>query len=93
MISKRVLARIDPRFAPPPQPSYMMYPPAYYNVPPMAPPPVYEPPSGATKADPSQWRTDPTRRPHPNEPAPMYSPPPGPPPNTAQAPLDNVVRS
>jgi hypothetical protein len=40
-----------------------------------APPPTYAPPQGATKIDPSQWRSEPTRRP-----ADDYAAPEGPPP-------------
>lgn len=66
-----------------------------YNMHPMPPPmydpnaplpPTYQPPMGGTKVDPSQWRSEPTRRPGqtqaqaPAEPSPDYDAPPGPPP-------------
>lgn len=55
-------------------------PPPMYD-PNAAMPPTYQPPAGATKVDPSQWRSEPTRRPAENgEPAPSYDAPPGPPP-------------
>ncbi|KAK6612272.1 hypothetical protein H4I96_01485 [Botrytis cinerea] len=57
-------------------------PPPMYD--PNAPlPPTYQPPAGATKVDPSQWRSEPTRRPADDggESAPDYEAPSGPPPN------------
>ena len=46
-------------------------------------PPTYQPPAGATKVDPTQWRSEPTRRPaESGEAAPDYTAPPGPPPAT-----------
>jgi len=61
---------------PMPQP---MPPPMYDPNAPM--PPTYQPPEGATKVDPSQWRSQPTRRPAEGEdPAPDYEAPAGPPP-------------
>ncbi|ESZ93643.1 hypothetical protein SBOR_5948 [Sclerotinia borealis F-4128] len=58
-----------------------MPPPMYDSNAPM--PPTYQPPAGATKVDPSQWRSQPTRRPADDggESAPEYEAPPGPPPN------------
>ncbi|KAA8575794.1 hypothetical protein EYC84_004889 [Monilinia fructicola] len=58
-----------------------MPPPIYDPSAPM--PPTYQPPAGATKVDPSQWRSQPTRRPADDggESAPNYEAPPGPPPN------------
>lgn len=47
MVSRREMARVDPSYAYP-QATYAPYPPpppAYYNMQPMAPPPVYEPPA------------------------------------------------
>ncbi|PSS08737.1 hypothetical protein M430DRAFT_37498 [Amorphotheca resinae ATCC 22711] len=58
-----------------------MPPPVYDPSAPM--PPVYQPPEGATKVDPSQWRSEPTRRPAEEDPAPSYEAPPGPPPRAA----------
>lgn len=56
-----------------------MPPPMYDPNAPM--PPTYQPPAGATKVDPSQWRSEPTRRPaESGEAAPSYDAPPGPPP-------------
>jgi len=63
---------------------YPMPPPIYDpNAP---PPPTYQPPEGASKVDPSQWRTEPTRRPaETGEPSPAYDAPPGPPPAAVHA--------
>lgn len=56
-----------------------MPPPMYDPNAPM--PPTYQPPAGATKVDPSQWRSEPTRRPaESGEAAPSYDAPQGPPP-------------
>lgn len=91
MISKHKLARIDPQYAypqsnyrtyRPQQDVYGMYamPPPVYD--PGAPrPPIYEPPQGATKADPSQWRSEPTRRPADGAAGSDFAPPSGPPPS------------
>jgi len=55
-------------------------PPPMYD-PNSAAPPSYMPPAGATKIDPSQRRSEPTRRPaESSDPAPDYEAPPGPPP-------------
>ena len=57
-------------------------PPPVYD-PNSAMPPTYQPPAGATKVDPTQWRSEPTRRPaESGEAAPDYTAPPGPPPAT-----------
>lgn len=60
-------------------------PPPMYD--PNAPlPPTYQPPAGGSKVDPSQWRSEPTRRPQETgEPSPAYGAPPGPPPAAVQA--------
>jgi hypothetical protein len=58
-----------------------MPPPLYDPNAPM--PPVYQPPAGGSKVDPSQWRAEPTRRPSNGEPSPEYEAPPGPPPAAA----------
>lgn len=61
-----------------------MPPPMYDPSAPM--PPTYQPPAGATKVDPSQWRAEPTRRPaESGEPAPEYEAPAGPPPAAVYA--------
>ena len=83
---------MDPRYAYP-QSVYTNYRPDYYNMHPMPPPvydpnsarpPFYEPPQGATKTDPSQWRAEPTRRPAEQTGGEQtggdYAPPAGPPP-------------
>ncbi|KAF4629613.1 hypothetical protein G7Y89_g8531 [Cudoniella acicularis] len=50
-------------------------------------PPTYQPPPGATKVNPSQWSSQPTRRPATGseEAAPSYEAPPGPPPAALRA--------
>jgi hypothetical protein len=61
-----------------------MPPPMYDPNAPM--PPSYQPPAGGSKVDPSQWRTEPTRRPaESGEPSPEYSAPSGPPPAHIEA--------
>ncbi|KAL3958863.1 hypothetical protein ACCO45_007025 [Purpureocillium lilacinum] len=50
------------------------------NRPPMYPGQPAGPPEGGSKVDPSQWRTEPTRRAPESNPAPDYAPPAGPPP-------------
>ncbi|OAQ83265.1 ubiquitin-protein ligase Sel1/Ubx2 [Purpureocillium lilacinum] len=58
-----------------------MAPPVYDpNRPPMYPGQPAGPPEGGSKVDPSQWRTEPTRRAPESNPAPDYAPPAGPPP-------------
>lgn len=59
-----------------------MPPPMYDPNAPM--PPTYQPPEGATKVDPSQWRSEPTRRPQESgEASPAYEAPSRPPPAAA----------
>ena len=98
LLSRRDRARYDPNYQnpavyynqyPPPQQNtqhgmYPMPPPLYNNS---DLPPTYQPPAGATKVDPSQWRAEPTRRPAETtgEPSPAYEAPPGPPPAAVQA--------
>ncbi|KAH7391366.1 hypothetical protein BKA64DRAFT_101700 [Cadophora sp. MPI-SDFR-AT-0126] len=98
LLSRRDRARYDPNYQnpavyyhqyPPPQQNgqhgmYPMPPPLYNNS---DLPPTYQPPAGATKVDPSQWRAEPTRRPAETtgEPSPAYEAPPGPPPTAVQA--------
>ncbi|KUJ24295.1 uncharacterized protein LY89DRAFT_679459 [Mollisia scopiformis] len=61
---------------------HAMPPPMYDPNAPM--PPTYQPPEGATKVDPSQWRSQPTRRPQESgEASPAYEAPAGPPPASA----------
>lgn len=58
-------------------------PPPVYD-PNSAMPPTYQPPAGASKVDPSQWRAEPTRRPQETgEASPAYEAPSGPPPAAA----------
>jgi len=89
LLSRRQRARFDPNYQNPSvynsYPHDQQYglqniPPPMYN--PNAPmPPAYQPPAGATKVDPSQWRSEPTRRPaESGEAAPSYDAPQGPPP-------------
>jgi len=91
LLNRDQRARYDPSYQNPhafysnyPQPGdqYSMHPmpPPMYD--PNAPqPPTYQPPAGGSKIDPSQWRSEPTRRPaESGEPAPDYDAPPGPPP-------------
>ncbi|KAI9047615.1 hypothetical protein LZ554_008328 [Drepanopeziza brunnea f. sp. 'monogermtubi'] len=93
LLSRRDRARYDPAFQtpsvyynqyPPQQQSeydrFSMPPPLYTNA---DLPPTYQPPAGSTKVAPSQWRTDPTRRPAEvvaSQPSPPYQAPAGPPP-------------
>ena len=71
MVSKRELARVDPRYAYP-QATYMPYgPPPAYGMDPMAPPPVYHPPGPGSKINPAQGQPEPKAE---------FDPPPGPPP-------------
>lgn len=52
-------------------------------------PPTYQPPMGGSKVDPSQWRTQPTRRPaEGSDSSPEYEAPPGPPPAAAMRPTN-----
>ncbi|KAH8592096.1 hypothetical protein B0O99DRAFT_518210 [Bisporella sp. PMI_857] len=96
LLNRQQRARFDPNYQNP-QAYYSPYrpdggqygmhpmPPPMYN-PNEPPPPVYQPPAGGTKVDPSQWRTEPTRRPNENaEASPSYDAPPGPPPAAVQA--------
>ncbi|PBP21004.1 vacuolar assembly/sorting protein VPS8 [Diplocarpon rosae] len=97
LLSRRDRARYDPMYQNPsvyyntyPQQNnsqYGMYPvpPPVYNHADL--PPTYQPPAGATKIDPSQWRAEPTRRPADTigEPSPAYEAPPGPPPAAMNA--------
>ncbi|KAK2625592.1 hypothetical protein QTJ16_004904 [Diplocarpon rosae] len=97
LLSRRDRARYDPMYQNPsvyyntyPQQNnsqYGMYPvpPPVYNHADL--PPTYQPPAGATKIDPSQWRAEPTRRPADTigEPSPAYEAPPGPPPAAINA--------
>lgn len=99
LVHRQDLARVDQRYAYPQNPTYTSYHPnAYYNMQPMPPPvydpnaprpPVYQPPEGATKADPSQWRAEPTRRPAEGQQTGVqdadFVPPPGPPPSAMTA--------
>ncbi|PMD61523.1 uncharacterized protein K444DRAFT_628549 [Hyaloscypha bicolor E] len=90
LLNRQQRARYDPSYQNPhvfytsyPQPGgqYGMnpMPPPMYD--PNGQPPVYQPPAGASKVDPSQWRSEPTRRPaESGEQAPEYDAPPGPPP-------------
>ncbi|PMD20835.1 hypothetical protein NA56DRAFT_704066 [Hyaloscypha hepaticicola] len=90
LLNREQRARYDPSYQNPhvfytryPQPGgqYGMnpMPPPMYD--PNGQPPSYQPPAGATKVDPSQWRSEPTRRPaESGEQAPEYEAPPGPPP-------------
>ncbi len=96
LLSRRDRARYDPNYQSPavyyntyPQQNtqygmYPMPPPVYNNA---DLPPTYQPPAGATKVDPSQWRAEPTRRPAETtgEASPAYEAPPGPPPAVVQA--------
>ncbi|XMA18456.1 hypothetical protein WAI453_011247 [Rhynchosporium graminicola] len=97
LLSRRDRARYDPTYQTPAV-YYNQYPPqqqGQYGMHPMPPPlyntadlpPTYQPPAGATKIDPSQWRAEPTRRPADTtgEPSPAYDAPPGPPTATVQA--------
>ncbi|PNY28597.1 Uncharacterized protein TCAP_01487 [Tolypocladium capitatum] len=70
-----------------PQDTYGYYQPNAYQMNNMPPPPVYDPsrppvysspPDGGSKVDPSQWRSEPTRRPAEENPAPAYTAPAGP---------------
>ncbi|CAG8980534.1 hypothetical protein HYALB_00002531 [Hymenoscyphus albidus] len=92
LLSRSQRAQFDPWYQEPTI-YYQTYPPpgAHYGMHPMPPPvydpnmpPTYQPPAGASKVDPSQWRTEPTRRPAESDPAPGYAPPPGPPPPALQ---------
>ncbi|KAH6669441.1 hypothetical protein B0J14DRAFT_517698 [Halenospora varia] len=84
LLNRQQRARYDPAYQNP-SVYYNQYdmqanmPPPMYN-PNAQMPPVYQPPAGATKVDPSQWRAEPTRRPAESDPAPDYTAPPGPPP-------------
>ncbi|CZR55255.1 uncharacterized protein PAC_05142 [Phialocephala subalpina] len=94
LLNREQRARYDPAYQNP-QVYYTQYPAggAQYGMNPMPPPmydpnapmpPTYQPPEGATKVDPSQWRSQPTRRPQESgEPSPAYEAPPGPPPAAA----------
>jgi hypothetical protein len=96
LLNRHQRARYDPSYQnphvfynnyPPPGGQYGMHPmpPPMYD--PNAPqPPTYQPPAGASKVDPSQWRSEPTIRPaESGEPAPDYEAPPGPPPAAIHA--------
>ncbi|KAG9232948.1 hypothetical protein BJ875DRAFT_62048 [Amylocarpus encephaloides] len=93
LLSRRQRAQVDPNYQNP-SAYYTPYPQgAQYGMNPMPPPmydpnsqmpPTYQPPAGATKVDPTQWRSEPTRRPAEGEPAPGYDAPPGPPPSALQ---------
>jgi hypothetical protein len=90
LLNRQQRARYDPSYQNPhvfytsyPQPGgqYGMnpMPPQLYD--PNGQPPNYQPPAGASKVDPSQWRSEPIRRPaESGEQAPEYEAPPGPPP-------------
>ncbi|KAJ2904089.1 hypothetical protein MKZ38_008900 [Zalerion maritima] len=97
MITRAELSRVDSRYAYPQAAAYTSYNPQAHSMNPMAPPPpmydpnfarppMYEPPEGATKTDPSQWRSEPTRRPGDFgqqsgvQDSSEFAPPPGPPP-------------
>jgi len=94
LLNREERARYDPNFQNP-QAVYSTYRPQQYGMetmpPPVydhnaPPPPTYQPPAGSSKVDPSQWRTQPTRRPdESNDSAPEYTPPAGPPPPAVQA--------
>ncbi|KAH8899229.1 hypothetical protein GQ53DRAFT_303962 [Thozetella sp. PMI_491] len=92
LVSRSALARVDPRYAYPQAAGYQPYNPNSYGMNWVPPPPVYDPnatrppmyngpgPEGSTKVDPSQWMTEPTRRPADQQ-AEQYAPPTGPPPS------------
>jgi len=94
LLNRQQRARFDPNYQNPSvyystyRPSQGQYgmqpmPPPMYD-PSQPPPPTYQPPAGASKVDPSQWRAEPTRRPaESGERAPEYEAPPGPPPAAA----------
>ena len=95
LLNRDQRARYDPNYQNP-SVYYNSYPQGgAYGMHPMPPPmydpnapmpPTYQPPAGASKVDPSQWRSEPTRRPADGgEPAPDYSAPVGPPPTAVQA--------
>ena len=89
MVSRATLARVDPRYRPPPPPHAYSYtreqqfydmnampPPPVYD--PNAPrPPMYEPPAGSTKVEPNQLGKGGVAGPEQAE----YAPPMGPPPS------------
>lgn len=95
LLNREQRAQYDPSYQNP-QVFYTAYPRpgAQYGMHPM-PPPVYDPngqpptyqgPAGGTKVDPSQWRSEPTRRPaESGEQAPEYEAPPGAPPAAVHA--------
>ena len=101
LLNRQQRATYDPEYQNPSvyynsyqQPQYGMHPmpPPLYD-PNSQMPPTYSPPEGATKVDPSQWRTQPTRRPaETGEAAPDYEAPAGPPPAAALRP-DNTGAS
>ncbi|KAL3422187.1 hypothetical protein PVAG01_06343 [Phlyctema vagabunda] len=95
LLNRETRIRHDPSYNPP-NPYHQEYPPPQYgygmnSMPmPMPPPlydpnaplpPTYQPPAGGSKIDPSQYRTQPTRRPaESSDDSPAYEPPASPPP-------------
>jgi len=102
MLNREQRAIHEPEFRNPvPQygvyrPQYGVYRPGDYNMqnfppprydPSQPPPPTYQPPEGASKVAPSQYHSEPTRRPPSGsgDEAPDYEAPPGPPPAAVTA--------
>ncbi|KAL2154293.1 hypothetical protein VTH82DRAFT_2969 [Thermothelomyces myriococcoides] len=96
LASRVTLARLDPRYAPPPPLNPYTYDPAeryYYDMYAMPPPvydpnaprpPAYEPPANSTKVQPNQSQGAQQGPSQAGESTAAYGPPPGPPPASSQ---------